>query len=179
MTISRKLLIFGGLALAIWGMVYGIWYAVFIEHQTLDRLGSTLATSFMRAAENRLTESQTALADAASRSFVYVRQVDAHGHWIGLGLLLLILGMAFDRVEFVERIRVYLAIALLVGAAIEGDIGLGEIEEGCDLLPRESLDAQKMAVAVSKGGGSAHRRRLIVAASREGKPQRGNGETAP
>ena len=118
MTPSRKLLIFGGLALAIWGMGYGIWYAVFIEHQTLDGLGSALATGFMRAAENRMTESQTALADAASRSFVYVRQVDAHGHWIGLGLLLLILGIAFDRVGFSERVRVYLAVVLLAGTVI-------------------------------------------------------------
>jgi hypothetical protein len=49
---------------------------------------------------------------------VYVRQVDAHGHWIGLGLLLLILGIAFDRVGFGERARIYLAIALLAGAVI-------------------------------------------------------------
>src|ERR1700721_1035419 len=70
-------------------MGYGILYAVFVEHQTLDGLGSALATGFMRAAENRMTESRAALSDAASRSFVYVRQVDAHGHWIGLGLLLL------------------------------------------------------------------------------------------
>jgi hypothetical protein len=115
-TLSRRLLIFGGLALAVWGMGYGIWYAVFIEHQTLDGLGSALATGFMRAAENREVESQAALADAASRSFVYVRQVDAHGHWIGLGLLLLILGIAFDRVGFGECVRTYLAIALLAGA---------------------------------------------------------------
>jgi hypothetical protein len=116
MTFSRKLLIFGGLSLAVWGMGYGIWYAVFIEHQTLDGLGSALATGFMRAAENRMVDSQAALADAASRSFVYVRQVDAHGHWIGLGLLLLILGIAFDRVGFGERVRTYLAIALVAGA---------------------------------------------------------------
>jgi hypothetical protein len=116
MMFSRKLLIFGGLALAVWGMGYGIWYAVFIEHQTLDGLGSALATGFMRAAENRMAESQAALADAASRSFVYIRQVDAHGHWIGLGLLLLILGIAFDRVGFGERVRTYLAIALFAGA---------------------------------------------------------------
>jgi hypothetical protein len=99
-------------------MGYGIWYAVFIEHQTLDGLGSALATGFMRAAENRMAESQTALADAASRSFVYVRQVDAHGHWIGLGLLLLILGIAFDRVGFGERVRRYLAAVLLAGSVI-------------------------------------------------------------
>ena len=116
MTLSRRLLIFGGLALAVWGMGYGIWYAVFIEHQTLDGLGSALATGFMRAAENRMAESQAALAEAASRSFVYVRQVDAHGHWIGLGLLLLILGIAFDRVGFGERVRTCLAVALLAGA---------------------------------------------------------------
>ena len=116
MTLSRRLLIFGGLALAVWGMGYGIWYAVFIEHQTLDGLGSALATGFMRAGENRMAESQAALAEAATRSFVYVRQVDAHGHWIGLGLLLLILGIAFDRVGFGERARTYFAIALLAGA---------------------------------------------------------------
>jgi len=113
---SRKLLIFGGLALVIWGMGYGIWYAVFIEHQTLDGIGSALAAGFMRAAENRMAESQAALADAASRSFVYVRQVDAHGHWTGLGLLLLILGIAFDRVGFGESARKSLAIALLAGS---------------------------------------------------------------
>jgi hypothetical protein len=117
-TPSRKILVFGGLALAIWGMGYGLWYAVFIEHQTLDGLASALATGFMRAAENRMAESQAALADAASRSFVYIRQVDAHGHWIGLGLLLLILGIAFDRVGFGERFRTYLAVTLLAGSVI-------------------------------------------------------------
>src|SRR5437899_6639238 len=30
---SRRLLIIGGVALAIWGMSYGLWYAVFAEHQ--------------------------------------------------------------------------------------------------------------------------------------------------
>ena len=115
---SRKVLIFGGLTLSIWGMAYGIWYAVFAEHQTLDGLGAALASGFMRAAENSMAESQAALADAASRSFVYVRQVDAHGHWIGLGLLLLILGIAFDRVGFNERARMFIALMLLAGAIL-------------------------------------------------------------
>ncbi len=118
MTASRKLLIFGGLSLAIWGMAYGIWYAVFAEHQTLDGLGAALATGFIRAAQNRMADSQAALADAAARSFVYVRQVDAHGHWIGLGLLLLILGISFDRVGFGERVRTCLAVALFAGAIL-------------------------------------------------------------
>ena len=118
MIASRKLLIFGGLSLAIWGMAYGIWYAVFAEHQTLDGLGAALATGFIRAAQNRMADSQAALTDAAARSFVYVRQVDAHGHWIGLGLLLLIIGIGFDRVGFGERVRMRLAAALFVGAIL-------------------------------------------------------------
>jgi hypothetical protein len=118
MTAQRKLLIVGGLALAAWGMGYGIYYAVLVEHQTLDGLGSALATGFMRAAERRMPESQVALTDAASRSFAYVRQVDAHGHWIGLGLLLVILGFAFDRVALKEGTRVLLSLALLSGAVL-------------------------------------------------------------
>jgi hypothetical protein len=118
MTAPRKLMIIGGLALAAWGMAYGIFYAVFIEHQTLDGLGGALASGFMRAAERHMPESQAALADAAARSFVYVRQVDTHGHWIGLGLLLVILGIAFDRVGFQEKSRLVLSLMLFTGSAL-------------------------------------------------------------
>ena len=38
MTGSRKLLIFGGMALAAFGMLYGLQYALFVEHQTLHIL---------------------------------------------------------------------------------------------------------------------------------------------
>jgi hypothetical protein len=118
MTVSRKLLIFGGLALAAWGMCYGLVYAVFIEHQALDGIGSSLAVGFMQAAQRHRAESQASLADAASRSYVYVRQVDAHGHWIGLALLLLILGIAFDHVAFSEGRRNLLAAALFLGSVL-------------------------------------------------------------
>jgi len=47
---SRQLLIIGGIALAIWGMSYGLWYAVFAEHQALDNIGSSLTGSFAAAA---------------------------------------------------------------------------------------------------------------------------------
>lgn len=118
MSTARKILIFGGLALAAWGMCYGLAYAVFLEHQTLDGIGSSLAAGFMQAAQRHVAESQAALADAASRSYVYVRQVDAHGHWIGFALLLIILGIGFDRVAFSERVRTRLAAALLSGSIL-------------------------------------------------------------
>ena len=50
MTASRKLLIFGGMTLAALGMLYGVEYAVFTEHQTLDQMGGSLAQSFAAAA---------------------------------------------------------------------------------------------------------------------------------
>ncbi|MGH9704060.1 MAG: hypothetical protein ACRD4K_11865, partial [Candidatus Acidiferrales bacterium] len=115
---SRKILIVGSLALALFGMGYGLYYAVFTEHQTLDGLGAALATGFARAAERRMPESEAALSEAAQRSFDYVRQVDAHGHWIGLAILLLILGIGFDLVGFGEKARLLLSLALLSGAVL-------------------------------------------------------------
>jgi Kef-type K+ transport system membrane component KefB len=44
--------------------------------------------------------------------------VDAHGHWIGLAMLLIVLGMAFDRVALAEKQKLALAIGLLAGAVL-------------------------------------------------------------
>src|SRR6185369_1714524 len=47
---SRKLLIVSGVALAVWGMGFGLYYALLVEHQALDKIGGSLATSFADAA---------------------------------------------------------------------------------------------------------------------------------
>ncbi len=116
MSASRKLLVIGGLALALWGMAYGLYYAVFVEHQTLDDIGYSLATSFARAAERKLPEAQAGLNGYAQAQFAYVRQVDVHSHWIGLAMLPFVLGIAFDRVAFSERQRFACAWVLLIGS---------------------------------------------------------------
>ena len=118
MSRPRRLLLLGGLALALWSMSYGFYYAVWVEHQTLDALGSNLAAAFMRAAEGNHPESQRALDAYAGAAFDYVRQVDAHSHWAGLALLMLVLGLAFDHTGFTERTRFALALLLLLGSAI-------------------------------------------------------------
>ena len=46
MTRARRILLFGGIALAIVGMCHGTWYAVFAEHQALDQIGGSLASAF-------------------------------------------------------------------------------------------------------------------------------------
>ncbi|MGH9603994.1 MAG: hypothetical protein ACRD24_16565 [Terriglobales bacterium] len=118
MSRPRKLLIAGGLALIIWGMSYGLWFAVFDEHQTLERMGVSLATAFAKAAERKLPEANSALEDYAATRFEYVREVDVHSHWSGLAMLLIVLGVVFDRVGYDERKRMALAALLLAGSVI-------------------------------------------------------------
>ena len=55
---------------------------------------------------------------AARRLYAYDRHVDVHGHWIGLAMVLLVLGLAVDRVSFDERVKRLLAVALLAGSLL-------------------------------------------------------------
>lgn len=115
---AGKLLIFGGLALAAFGMLYGLYYAVFIEHQTLDTIGGSLAGAFVHAAERRIPEAHHAIDAYAATKYNYVRQVDVHSHWIGLAMLMIVLGVVFDRLAFSEPTRLGIAMALLVGSVV-------------------------------------------------------------
>jgi len=117
-TFARKLLIFGGAALAALGMAYGLSYAVFTEHQTLDRIGGSLAGAFSAAAQRDHAEAASALSVYSATKFDYVRQVDVHSHWVGLAMLLMVLGVIFDEVGFGNRIQVAIAVALLAGAVL-------------------------------------------------------------
>lgn len=118
MSPGRKLLIISGLALTVWGMSWGLFYAVFVEHQTLDALGGQLTTGFLRAAQRNLPEAHVALRAYAHSEFNYVRQVDVHSHWIGLAMILILLGIVFDQVSFREPTRFWLALALAIGSAM-------------------------------------------------------------
>jgi uncharacterized membrane protein YagU involved in acid resistance len=118
MTASRKILIFGGLALAALGMLYGLHYAVFVEHQTLNNMGGFLFNAFSSAAAGNTNASTSAVQGYAAVRYDYVRQVDLHSHWIGLALVLIVLGAIFDSVAFVERTKISLVIALLTGSIV-------------------------------------------------------------
>lgn len=113
---SRKILIASGVALALWGMGFGLYYALFVEHQTLDKIGGSLAVSFSNAASGDVIASRAALQTYADSQFDYVRSVDVHSHWIGLAMLLIVLGVAFDRVRFHENRKSMLAWSLVIGS---------------------------------------------------------------
>jgi hypothetical protein len=115
---TRRLLILGGIALALWGMGYGLWYAVFAEHQALEGIGASLATGFSAAAERNTMGAQAALERYKEAKYRYDRQVDVHGHWIGLGMLLIVLGIGYERIGFSPRTKILLALGLLSGAVL-------------------------------------------------------------
>jgi hypothetical protein len=118
MSAARRVLLIGGIALALWGMGYGLWYAVFAEHQALDGIGSSLATGFASAAERNSASAEAALAKYREAKYIYDRQVDVHSHWIGLAMLLIVLGIGFDRVTFSDRLKLVLALSLFLGAVL-------------------------------------------------------------
>src|SRR5258708_5300533 len=62
---SRKLLIISGMLLALWGMGFGLYYALFVEHQVLDKLAGSLATSFTDGAKGDLIKKRIILCVAA------------------------------------------------------------------------------------------------------------------
>jgi len=118
MNSARRILIIGGIALALWGMAYGLWYAVFAEHQALDGIGASLTRAFTGAAERQPERTQAALAQYRETKYVYDRQVDVHSHWIGLAMLLMVLGLALDHVALSDGFKRDLALAALAGAVL-------------------------------------------------------------
>lgn len=118
MSDARRVLLLGGLTLAILGMCHGTWYAVFAEHQALDRIGGSLGTAFTQASERNGAQAMAALSEYREAKYAHERQGDAHGHWIGLAMLLIVLSMAFDRIMLAEKQKLALATGLLAGATL-------------------------------------------------------------
>ncbi len=68
---ARRLLIVGGIGLALLGMIYGLWYAVFAEHQELDGIGKSLATGFSAAAQHDPAAAQSAIQQYRELKYAY------------------------------------------------------------------------------------------------------------
>jgi hypothetical protein len=118
MSCSRKILISAGLFLAICGMTYGLWYAIWDEHQTLVGMGVALATAFANAASGDITAAHAAIDNFASINKEYILEVHGHSHMIALGMLMVLLGGCYDRVAYSEKLRFYIAAAMAVGALL-------------------------------------------------------------
>jgi hypothetical protein len=118
MTSSKRILLLGGITVALLGMTYSLWYAVFAEHQALDGMGASLARSFSAAASRNPAQVTQAMGAYRVARYNYDRQVDAHGHWIGLGMVLVVLAIGFDYVSFSERQKLWLVLGLILGTVL-------------------------------------------------------------
>jgi hypothetical protein len=118
MSSARKILLLGGIGLAVLGMLYGLHYAIFVEHQTLDRMGGSLAQAFLGAARRNTVDAHGAIDAYAATKYDYVRQVDIHSHWIGLAMVLIVLGAVLDTVAFGPKAKTWIAVALVAGSFV-------------------------------------------------------------
>jgi len=151
MTGSQKILLAGGLALAILGMAYGFWYALVDEHPTLERMGVSLASAFAEVAKGEMGQARESLKVYGETRFEYVREVHIHGHLVALSTLLLVLGLFFNQVAFSERVRLYLASLLVFGTVV---LPLGSLLEILLTGPVPKAVALLGAVSVIGGLGA-------------------------
>ncbi len=118
MSASQRILVLTGLFLIAFTMAFGVWYAIFDEHQTLVGMGVHMATGFAEMAAGNPEASTTAFENYADLSQEYRREVHAHGHWGMLSLVLIIIGLAFHRLALNERQGLLLAWLLALSAAL-------------------------------------------------------------
>ncbi len=113
---AQRTMIASGLIIVLGGMVFGLYYALFAEHQHLAGMGTSLSTSMAEAASGRLADAQQSLSQYGDVRYNYLRNVHAHSHWSSLGIFLMLLGLALKAVHYDERVCMCLALLLIYGS---------------------------------------------------------------
>src|SRR5207249_3144079 len=70
------------------------------------------------AAQRNTVDAHGAIDAYALTKYDYVRQVDVHSHWIGLGMVLIVLGVVLEHVAFSSQVRMWIAAALVAGSFV-------------------------------------------------------------
>jgi len=118
MSNAQRVLILTGVFLIACTMVFGVAYAIFDEHQTLVGMGVQMATSFVEASQGNMDAAHGALDSYAAISAEYRNEVHSHGHWGMLSLILIVLGLVFDRMALNEKQALALAWVLALSAVL-------------------------------------------------------------
>ena len=115
---AQYILIVTGVTLIAWTMAFGVAYAIFDEHQTLVGMGMHMATGFMEASGGEMEAAHAALDAYGALSQEYRNEVHSHGHWGMLSLILIVLGLTFNRLRYTEKTAVLLACLLALSATL-------------------------------------------------------------
>ena len=115
---AQRVLILTGVLLIACTMVFGVAYAIFDEHQTLAGMGVHLATAFVEASQGNMEAAYGALDSYSAMNTEYRNEVHSHGHWGMLALILIVLGLVFDRLTLSDKQALALAWLLALSATL-------------------------------------------------------------
>jgi hypothetical protein len=116
MSYAQKILILTGVLLIGITMLFGSGYALFDQQQTLVGMGMAMTQGFTEAAQSNMHAAHAAMEQFGAISQEYRRKIHAHGHWGVLSLILLILGLVFNRLQLSDKNQQLLAWLLSASA---------------------------------------------------------------
>lgn len=115
---ARRLLVFGGIALIISGMLFGDIFAVFVLHQNGGRTGEALLAAAQAAAAQNSAAVRDAFAGIGGLLEDHGTKVDTHVHMTDAGYLALLLALVQPYVAIPSQRRKRLAQAFLAGSVM-------------------------------------------------------------
>jgi hypothetical protein len=115
---ARRLLLLGGIALIVAGMIFGDFFAVFVLHQNASRVGANLAAASHAALQGDAFTVTARFTNIGSFLENRGTKVDAHVHAIEFGYLALLLAVVTPWIAFAEKTKRALAWLFLAGSVL-------------------------------------------------------------
>ncbi|MFQ5793273.1 MAG: hypothetical protein ACE5JI_22610, partial [Acidobacteriota bacterium] len=111
-----RILIFGGILIALTGMLFGEIYAVFPLHQSAKTIEAEMLTSVQAVARGDRRALEDPLTAIGKMQENMGTKKDTHTHWIQLAYLCLILGLIQSYVALGETWKRRWAIVMVAGS---------------------------------------------------------------
>jgi hypothetical protein len=115
---ARRMLVIGGIALILVGMILGDIFAVFILHPNADWIGGALLSATQAVAARDPQGAGAAFAKIGGYLENRGTKVDAHAHMISFGYVALLLALLQPYVAFTEQQKKFFAKLFLFSAAL-------------------------------------------------------------
>ena len=115
---ARRLLLLGGIALIVAGMIFGDLFAVFVLHQNAGRVGANLAAAAQSALQGDASSVAAYFTNVGSFLENRGTKVDAHVHMIEFGYLALLLAVLSPWIALSEKSKCAIAWLFLAGSVL-------------------------------------------------------------
>jgi hypothetical protein len=112
---ARRLLVMGGIALILVGMLFGDIFAVFVLHQNASRINANLLAAVQAVSAHDPANVPSHFQNIGGLLENRGTKVDAHAHMIGFGYIALLLALVQPFVAFSEAAKKRMAATLVFG----------------------------------------------------------------